>query len=217
MDEKLREALGKAIVVRPVPNEPERYFVCLQNLNGDVFPGGGHYGDMLLAGNGAHWNMGNTIELRKAIIELLVEVVTGAAAQPAAPDLPEQAGEQGALRCESLTDEDLTRIMEAFDPAYAAAWGSVKAVIEALHDSGFRVTRLAAPTAGKGPTIGQAAEILDDILINEACSCAIYPHPCPRCKVTLDEAREFLVSIGYQGYVEPDGAAAGKGDESGKP
>jgi hypothetical protein len=63
----------------------------------------------------------------------------------------------------------------------------------------------AMPQAQPEGLVGEAAEILDDMLINEECGCAKgkYTRPCPRCKVTLDEAREFLQRIGYQGYVDP--------------
>jgi hypothetical protein len=79
---QVREALCKAIVVESVPNVAGRYFVSLQNLKGDPFPEGGHYGDMLLVGNGAYWSAANTQQHRYEIIELLTEVCIAALATP---------------------------------------------------------------------------------------------------------------------------------------
>lgn len=42
-----------------------------------------------------------------------------------------------------------------------------------------------------------AAEIIEDFLANENCSClANEAHPCPRCQVTIDEARAYIAAPG---------------------
>ena len=49
----------------------------------------------------------------------------------------------------------------------------------------------AAPSKAKA---SEADQIIREFLINEECGCAkgVYPHPCPRCQVTIDEAQDYL-------------------------
>lgn len=42
-------------------------------------------------------------------------------------------------------------------------------------------------------------EQLADLLNNEGCSCAGTPeHPCPRCIVSIEQARELLIKAGWE-------------------
>src|SRR5204863_1184612 len=38
--------------------------------------------------------------------------------------------------------------------------------------------------------------LIEDFLANEECGCAkgSYPHPCPRCIVTIEEARKYIAT-----------------------
>lgn len=44
---------------------------------------------------------------------------------------------------------------------------------------------------------GHANELIMDLMNNEQCGCAKgkYPHPCPRCAITIDEAKKYLSAL----------------------
>lgn len=45
----------------------------------------------------------------------------------------------------------------------------------------------------------RAVETIDEFLINEGCSCVrTGDHPCPRCVITIDEARALLRELGVK-------------------